>query len=177
MDLMDLHAFRERYPAWLEANRPLLEAGNWHDSFKGYPFPINAESPWAPLDKPLSRCRLAVLTTAGLYIAGEQPPFRAADIEGDWTFRELPDGTPYDRLAIAHDHYPHALAEEDLNVVYPLERLAELVNAGALGELAPRHISISGYCTRPDLVVEHSAGAIVETLRRDAVDVLLHLPV
>ncbi|HKI98516.1 MAG TPA: glycine/sarcosine/betaine reductase selenoprotein B family protein [bacterium] len=174
---MDVETFRSRYPAWLEATRPLLEAKDWGASFKTYPFAVNTESPWAPQAKPLAECRVALLSTAGLYVPGEQPPFRAEDIEGDWSFRELPEGVAPEALAIAHDHYDHTRAETDRNCVYPHARLRELATAGVIGEVASRHYSISGYCTRPDHIVERSAPQIVQRLRQDRVDVLLHVPV
>lgn len=177
MQPMDIPAFRERYPAWLEAARPHLEAKDWKTAFKGYPYPTHDDAPWTPLEKPLSACRLAVLTTAGLYVAGDQPRFHAEDIEGDWTLRELPDDVPLDALDIAHTHYDTARAREDVNCVYPHDRLRELAADGVIGELASRHYSISGYCTRADLVAERTAPQVVERLRADGVDVLLHVPV
>lgn len=177
MQTMDIPAFRERYPAWLEAARPFLDVKDWTAAFKGYPYPIHDEAPWTPLAKPLAQCRLAVLTTAGLYVAGEQPPFNAEDIEGDWTLRELPDDVALDALDIAHTHYDHTRAREDLNCVYPHDRLRELVADGVVGALASRHYSISGYCTRADLVAERTAPQMVERLRADGVDALLHIPV
>lgn len=174
---MDTAAFRAAYPQWLEQTRPLLEAADWKAAFKTYPFVVNDDAPWTPLAKPLAQCRVAMLTTAGLYVPGEQPPFRAADIEGDWTFRELPDDVPAERLAIAHDHFDHGRAEQDINCVYPHARLRELVAEGVLGGLTPVHYSISGYCTRPDLLVEHTVPEVVASLRQQRADVLFHVPV
>lgn len=177
MQLMDFEAFRARYPGWLEATRPLLEAKNWKESFKTYPFVVNEDCPWTPLEKPLAECRLAMLSTAGLYLPGEQPPFRAEDYEGDWTFRELPTDVAPEQFAIAHDHYDHAWAEQDRNCVYPLQRLRELQAEGFIGEIAATHYSISGYCTRADLVAEHTALEIAKHAAQSGVDVLLHIPV
>ena len=175
--VMDLEAFRERYPDWLEANRPHLEAANWKEAFKTYPFPVNHSAPWTPLEKPLSECTLAVLSTAGLYLKDGQPPFDALNIEGDCTFRELPADAAVSDLAIAHTHYPHEAAETDLNAVYPLERLRELVAEDRIGALAGKHYSISGYCTRSDLLVEKSIPGLLAALAAAEVDVVLHVPV
>lgn len=83
--LMDMAAFKARYPQWLDENRPLLEAAKWKEAFKNFPFAVNASAPWTPMEKPVAQTRLAVLTTAGLYLKGDQAPFDAANIEGDWT--------------------------------------------------------------------------------------------
>ncbi len=177
MQIMDLALFRSRYPRWLAEARPLLEAADLKGAFKTYPFPTNPASPWTPLAKPLAQCRVAILTTAGLYVAGDQPPFRVTDIEGDWTLRELRNDQPLEGLAIAHDHFDHARAEADLNCVYPHTRLQELAAQGLIGGLAPTHFSISGYCTRADQVVEHTLPQVVQRLRAECTDVLLHVPI
>jgi D-proline reductase (dithiol) PrdB len=177
VQILDVERFRAAYPAWLAAMRPLLEARNWKDAFKTYPYAVNTESPWTPLGKPVAQCRIAVLTTAGLYLAGAQPPFRATDIEGDWTVRELPGDVTVERIAIAHDHYDPARARADLNCVFPIDRLREMVDDGLIGELADVHYSISGYCTRADQVAEHTAPQVVARARQDRVDALLHIPV
>src|SRR5574341_560481 len=175
--IMDLGAFAAAYPAWLARARPALERKQWKEGFAGFPAPVNATAPWAPFAKPVASCRLALLSTAGLYLEGEQAAFDAENIEGDWTFRELPGARPGARLAIAHAHYDHASARQDLNSVYPLDRLRELAAQGAIGTLAERHYSISGYCTRLDRVVEETAPRIVERLKADGVDAVLHIPV
>lgn len=177
MEARLLDTFRERYPVWLEENRSLMEAGDFKTAMQGFPFIRPDDTPWAPLAKDLADSRLAVLSTAGLYVAGEQAPFRAEHIEGDWSHRELPADVAFDRLRIAHTHYPHDHAEADLNCVFPLERLREAVADGTVGALNARHFSISGYCTRLDRVVEETAPPIVEALRRDGVDAVLHVPV
>lgn len=174
---MDLEGFRQRYPGWMTANRHHLEEANWGAAFADFPFAVNATAPWSPLTKPLSESKVAVLTTAGLYLKGEQQPFNAENLEGDWSFRELPASAFSGDLEIAHTHYPHASAEADLNAVYPMERLRELVAAGELGSLAAHNYSISGYCTRIDLLVEEVAPPLVAALLAEQVDVVLHIPV
>jgi len=177
MDAMDLKTFEEAYPPWLEKRRGDLEAADWKAAFSDYPFPVNVETPWTPLAKPLNGSRVMVLTTAGLYLKGKQPPFRAEDIEGDWTYRELPDAAGAEDLAIAHTHYPHDAANQDLNAVYPLDRLRELAAEGVIAGTASRHLSISGYCTRPDLLVRETIPDLLRSLETDPPDVVLHIPV
>ncbi len=174
---MNIAAFQTAYPGWLEQARPYLEAADWKSSFRDFPYVKNADSPWTPLEKPLRECRVAMLSTAGLYLKEDHAPFSAGDIEGDWSFRELPEDAPSGQLAIAHEHYPQKHVEQDLNCVYPRDRMAELVAQGVIGELAPRNFSISGYCTRVDKVVEETVPQIVERLKADRVDALLHIPV
>ena len=46
-----------------------------------------------------------------------------------------------------------------------------------IGKVADRHISISGYCTRIDLLVEQTLPELLGSLRVDPPDVVLHIPV
>lgn len=101
-DETELTVWSEHYAAWLDPARPLLEEANWKDAFAaGYPYPAPTYTPWAQVARPLS---------AGFYLRGDQPPFRAEHIEGDPTYRVLPENVRPDQLAIAHNHYPHAAA-------------------------------------------------------------------
>ena len=178
MDIMDVGTFSAKYADWFGRVKPLLEQANWKDAFAaGFPTPVNSDAPWAAPRQPLSRSKLALLSTAGLYLPGEQPPFDAANIEGDWTFRELPRDVDTARLAIAHGHYNHASARQDINAVFPLQRLKELEADGVIGALAPTAFMTSGYCTRLDKIATETAPRIVARLRQDQVDAVLHIPV
>ena len=175
--LRDLKAYGEEYPNWLERNRSALEVKDWGSAFGDYPVLIYGDCPWAPMEKPLSSSRLGLLSTAGVYMKDDQPPFDAENIEGDWRFRELDITADKSDLAIAHTHFDHKYADADLNSVLPLDRLQDLVTEGVIGSLAPKAMSISGYCLRPDLIWEHTAPAIVAKMKEMEVDALLHIPV
>lgn len=177
VEVMDLAAFKAAYGPWLEQVRPLLDASDFKPAFETYPFPMPQAAPWTPFTKDLSTCRVALVTTAGVYVKGEQEPFDAENIEGDWTFREVPADSSRDRLAIAHAHFDHTVAEQDLNCVLPLDRLRELENEGAIGEFLSPVFSISGYCTTADKITEQSAPAIVARLHEMGADVVLNIPI
>lgn len=134
---------------------------------------VNHFSPWAPLRKPLRSSRLALISSAGLYLRDRQEPFDAGNPLGDPTFREIPGDTVLTSLAIAHDHYDHSLGDEDPNVVFPLDRLRTLVAAGEIGELAPVHYSFMGYCTRQLPLAADYGPEVGMRLRKAEVDAAL----
>ncbi|MCZ6841216.1 MAG: glycine/sarcosine/betaine reductase selenoprotein B family protein [SAR324 cluster bacterium] len=177
VEVMDLAAFKAAYGPWLESVRERMEAGDFKEAFKTYPFPQPADAPWTPFTKELGQCKVAVLSTAGLYLEGEQTPFDAPHIEGDWTFREVPTDTPAEKMGMAHTHFDHGVAEQDLNSVLPLDRLRELQAEGVIGELLSPFFSITGYCTRADKLTEETAPAIVARLQEMGADVLLNIPI
>lgn len=133
--------------AWLGERRAELERGDWGAAFKGYPrLNLAGEPiPWTPFSGDLSTARLALVGSAGLYIAGQQEPFDAANPYGDLSFRAIPLATPPDRLGVAHDHYDHTAALQDLNAVYPVERLRELAGDGVIGGVIDPAFSFMGY--------------------------------
>lgn len=127
--------------------------GKWDPQ---YDVVVSRFVPWAPLRKPLRESRVALVGSAGVYLPGVQGPFDAANPHGDPSLREIPADATASSLAIAHDHYDHALAREDMNVVFPLDRLRALADGGEIGGLAPHAYSFSGYVTRPlPLAADH----------------------
>ena len=170
-------AFRGAYAAWFETARPLIERHDYATAFKTYPWPTFVDSPWTPLETPLTSARLAVVTTGGLYRRGVDRPFDADAPAGDTSYRTIPRATPPAALGIAHSHFAHEVAEADMNAIFPLERLEELVRAGALGDLAPTHYSTMGYATDAALLAETTAPAIASRMRDEGVDVALIVPV
>lgn len=172
-----LEGFRARYAEWLPQALPFMQAGKWLEAFQAYPFARFEEAPWAPAGVPLAASRVAMVTTGGLYLEGRQTPFEAGGCEGDWTARPLPRILRRDEVAIAHDHIPHGPAEADLNVIFPLDRLGELAADGVIGEVAPTHWSVMGYCPRAADLAEETAPAIAEAMVAEGVTHALVIPI
>ncbi|MGB8933239.1 MAG: glycine/sarcosine/betaine reductase selenoprotein B family protein [Anaeromyxobacteraceae bacterium] len=138
-----------------------------------YDVVVNHFVPWTALRKPLRESRIAVVSSAGAYLAGAQEPFDLSDPHGDPTFREIPAETPPRALSIAHEHYDHALADEDANVVFPLERLRTLAEAGEIGGLAPVAYSFSGFVTRQLPLAADHGPEVAKRLQAAAADAAL----
>jgi len=142
-----------------------------------YPFVRPEGTPWAPLRKPLAECRLALVTTAGVHRA-DQPPFDMTDRDGDPTARAFPADTPRGRLTITHDYYDHAAADEDLNVVLPVDRVRELVAEGIVGALAPTCYSLMGHINGRHVatLASRTAPEVAGRLLADGADAVLLAP-
>lgn len=133
--------------------------------------------PFAPLRRPVGSCTVALVTTAGVHRRSDVP-FDMRDRRGDPSVREIPAGTPGRDLVVTHDYYDHRDADRDVNVVFPVDRLAELAAAGEIGREAPVHYSFMGHLEEPRLT-EFTRGAAAATARRLAaagVDVALLSP-
>ncbi len=124
------------------------------------------KAPWAPFTKPLSEARIAVLTTGGIYVEG-QTPF---DVNGDWSFREIPLYSPAGDFRVAHTHYDTTGVAEDVDAVLAMHRLVELEAEGLIGEAVSPAYSFMGYIPDPSGLIEATAPEVGERLKEAKVD-------
>jgi len=133
--------------------------------------------PWTGLKKPLHECRVALVTTAGVHHR-DQAPYDMHDRNGDPSYRVIDGKRPLSDLMITHDYYDHSDADRDINIVFPLERLRELVDEGIMGELSERHFAFMGHIDGPHIpvLISKSAPEVARMLTEDGVDVVLLTP-
>lgn len=136
---------------------------------------VNDPVPFAPLTKPLSECRVALLSTAGVHL-DDQEPFHVATVAGDPTHRVIPDDVDLGRLRFTHTHYDTSSAEQDPNVVLPIDRLRELVERGRVGSSSPVHVGMMGFNPDASPLVDSLGPAVVDLLTSAEVDVALLVP-
>lgn len=135
-------------------------------------------SPGARLVKPLAQSTLALITTAGVHLP-DQLPFDNEVRGGDCSWRELRADVDVQKLKIAHrsSAFDHTGALEDRNLVFPLDRLRELVACGEIGALNHRHFSFMGSITAPRRLITKTAPEVAAKLLQDGVDAVLLVPV
>ena len=144
--------------------------------------PSHPPIPWAPLRKPVSASKLALVSTAGLSMQGE-PPFdmefeRKNPMRGDPSWRALRADATGATVEANHLHIETSYIHRDLNVALPVDRVRELVARGEVGALAETHYSIMGYQGNDVSELEaKSAPEIAERMRSEEVDLALLAPV
>jgi D-proline reductase (dithiol) PrdB len=143
--------------------------------------PTVTSIPFAPLAVPLSAARIALLSTTGLSCPPD-PPFdmeteRANPMWGDPSWRRIPASATAADVEVNHLHVDTSYAKRDLNVVLPLERLAELVAAGEVGSMAPTHYSVMGFQLDATVQQTQSAPAIASSMRAEGVTGAVLAPV
>lgn len=119
--------------------------------------------PFTPFDKALSRATVAIVTAAGVH-RKDQEPFNIADDLGDLTFRIIGEDALSSDLMVTHHHYDHTDADQDINVVFPLEALRDLMNEGFIGGMAHQHIGYMGYTMQLKRMYEETAPQIAEEI-------------
>ena len=122
--------------------------------------------------KPLNERRVAIISTAGLHKRGDRP-FRP----GDGSYRVISAETAAASLVMSHIsvNFDRTGFQQDLNVVFPIDRLRELAAAGSIGSTASVHYSFMG--AFPPAAAEPYAGHLAGLLKADGVDAALLVPV
>src|SRR5436309_11217227 len=87
---------------------------------KAYPWRRIDPVPWMPLRKPLSQCRLALVSSAG-FIMPNLAPFDDSIKGGDPSFREIPSEADVQSLIDTHrsESFDHSGLNQDPNVAFP----------------------------------------------------------
>ena len=136
--------------------------------------------PWAPLDKPLSAATVAVVTSAGISLKTDTP----FDMEkekldptwGDPTYRVLPKRTTAGEINVNHLHINTSYILEDINVILPLGRMAELESEGTVGALAPSAYSFYGFQWGGTQFLDEAITPMSERMKTENVDAVLLTP-
>jgi D-proline reductase (dithiol) PrdB len=145
---------------------------------KAYPWRRIDPVPWTPLRKPLSQCRLALVSSAG-FVLPDQEPFDPDIRGGDTGFREIPADADVSTFRDCHrsHSFDHSGMRRDPNLAFPLDRVRELAASGRIGEVNRRHLSFMGSITAPGRLTRDSAPEAARLLVADGVDVALLVPV
>jgi glycine/betaine/sarcosine/D-proline reductase family selenoprotein B len=172
----DLTTFKSAYAKWAEESLPDYRAGNMTEIVKKYPFVVSDDVPWTPYRGRPAEQKFALVTSGGLYLKDSQPPFDTVSIHGDPSLREIPKDVRQEQLGFAHAHYDHSLAEQDFNIIFPIQRFLELEKEGVIGALTDTHYSFSYVNDAATLIAETLPG-FVSRIRADGVDVVFLVPV
>jgi len=133
--------------------------------------PDFGDTPWVE-PKPLSECRVALISTAGLH-RPEDPPFTP----GAGDYRIIPDDTDMGALTMSHlsTNFDRSGFYQDVNTSFPAHRLHELADEGVIGSVASRHYSFMG--ATPPTAMEPVARDLAKVLKADNVDAVALVPV
>ena len=70
-----------------------------------------------------------VITAGGIH-RKDQKPFNTS---GDFSYRVIPFDTPSDMLMVTHGDFDNSDINKDVNAMFPIDRLHELVEEGFIG--------------------------------------------
>ena len=139
------------------------------------------EIPFTPLRKPLRECTVALVSTAGIARNDDRPFDQEGERRDPWwgdpSFRRILLETTERDIRVYHLHIDPRFGEEDLDVLLPMRRLAELAEEGVVGRPAPTHYSFMGYILETTELEQKTAPAIAASLHDEHVDAVVLVPV
>lgn len=137
------------------------------------PVEIHDDAPFTRLSRPLSECTLALVTSAGLHLRGDEPFGR-----DDPSFRVVPSRVKPEDLLQSHTSlaFDKTAFIRDVNVVFPVDRVHDLVSEGRVGRLGPCHYSFMGAQHDVSRIRDETAPTVAHRLLEDGVDVVLLTP-
>ena len=127
---------------------------------------------WCLLTKPLNQTRVALLTSAALRLAHQQPFIPREDL----SYRRVPSDPAAGEIIIDHHSGIGRVPKQDPEIVFPRTALAALVQKGIVGELSPGHFSFMGGLRQHKEIENELAPAIAGELAREHVDLALLVP-
>ena len=129
--------------------------------------------PWVE-GPPLARRRVAIVTTSGLHRRQDRP-FAAGAAASE--YRVIPGNVRADELVMSHlsINFDRTGFQQDINVVFPIDRLNELAREGMIGAVAGYHYAFMG--AAPIRSLEPQARRLAGLLKQDSVDAALLTPV
>ncbi|HKS28266.1 MAG TPA: glycine/sarcosine/betaine reductase selenoprotein B family protein [Pyrinomonadaceae bacterium] len=121
--------------------------------------------PFTPFEGDMRRATVAIVTAGGVHLK-EQEPFNIADELGDLGYRVITHEADTSELMVTHHHYDHTDADEDINVVFPLDVLRDLKADGVIGDVARKHVGYMGYTMQLKAMYEGTAPQIANEIDR-----------
>jgi len=139
--------------------------------YKGQPFktevvmPNHEEIPVPQLKKPLSQCKVALITDGGLVPKGN-PDKMVPTNSKRFTSYSL-EGQQYlkaEDYEVSHQGYNNAFVLDDPNRLVPLDSMRELVREGRVGSLLDRYYMTAGVMTSLEMGKKFGEGIAKELL-------------
>jgi D-proline reductase (dithiol) PrdB len=128
--------------------------------------PVTPPPVWADVTKELKDMKIAIATAAGVHLKSD----KRFNLAGDFTFRKIPGDAPSDELMVSHGGYDNGDVNKDINCMFPIDRLRELVKEGFIKEIAPTHIGFMGGGGNQQKFREETGPTIAQILKDEGVD-------
>ena len=136
--------------------------------------------PWTPLPGRLNEATVSLVTSAGISLKRD-PPFdmekeKREAVWGDRSFREIPRETTEKESDVNHLHINTTYIKQDINVILPLQRMAEFEQEGVIGRLAPTAYSFYGFQWKDNAFINEAIEPISRRMKEEGVEAVLLTP-
>lgn len=127
---------------------------------------------WCAITKPVNESRVALLSSAALRLARQEPFIPREDL----SYRRVPSDPSAGKIIIDHHSGVGRVPKQDPEIVFPRTALAELAKRGSVGSVAPFHFSFMGGLREHAKIENDLAPAIANDLKQAQVDLALLVP-
>jgi len=131
--------------------------------------PITPPSVWVAVSKDLKDMKVALATAAGVHLKTDD----RFNLAGDTGFRVVPNSAAVDEMMVSHGGYDNADVNKDINCMFPVDRLNELVAEGFIKEAAPNHYGFMGGGGDQDAFAKKTGPEIAKRLLSEGVDAVV----
>lgn len=128
--------------------------------------PITPPPVWTPVTKELKDMTIALATAAGVHLKKD----KRFNLAGDFSFREIPDTATVDEMMVSHGGYDNGDVNKDINCMFPIDRLHELVKAKFIKATAPIHYGFMGGGGDQSKFTNETGPEIARQLKAEGVD-------
>jgi len=143
-----------------------LRPGLWETINQRYPGSMITKADYVPLARlrnPLRQSKVTLVSSCGVHLKSDRP-LDVCHPLGDFNFRRVPSQAETSDLIIHQLKYPHDDADLDINVIFPIERLRDLVAERLIGGLTENFFSFIGYNMDPERFEQTVAAGIARAV-------------
>lgn len=137
-------------------------------------------TPWTPMQKELSQSKVALITSSAVHLRTDKPFLIHERSQGDSSYRVIPSSSEAKDIVQSHVSigFDRTGVYRDINIVFPLDRLRELVQRNTIGNLAENFYSFNGAShINPRPLMEEIAPELARRLKDEGVNVVLLTPI
>ncbi len=120
----------------------------------------------------LRDARISIISTAGIHLSGD-PDFGKDSAD----YRVIPGDAKGSDIVMSHisPNFDRTGFFQDINVIFPFDRLNELADGGIVRSVGNNHFSFMGATDPRDM--EQQARNLAGLLKRDSIDAVILVPV
>lgn len=120
--------------------------------------------PYTPRFRELKDSVFALVTSTGVHLHDQEPY-----VEDDNSWRVIPGDVQASQLMITHGHYDQRDADQDINCVFPIDRLRELAQEGVIAGVGDKHLGF-GFTQNLRDLYERAAPEMAKVIMRSKAD-------
>jgi len=131
--------------------------------------PITPQPVWSAVSKELKDMTIALATAAGVHLKSD----KRFNLAGDVSYRVVPHESGVENMMVSHGGYDNGDVNKDINCMFPVDRLTELVEEGFIKAAAINHYTFMGGGGNQDVFINETGPEIAKKLKSENVDAVV----